>query len=194
MKSSLPAHCGTRTGSRVFGAISNCMIDLERSPLTMAETSIPMKRNTQLFRSCFATSTATLIVTLGLAACQSNSTSPSGQPAGRTGEARFNEVGKLSRNEASDYLGNQVFEGLDTNHDGRVAQEEWVSGDPSSLPEFKKRDADHDGVLTREEAIAYGRKHGVANKVLKEADKDGDGELSLAEVKAYYGDREGPVR
>ena len=168
----------------------------------MFKTSIPMKRNTQLFNSCFASSTAriaSLIVTLGLAACQSNSTSQPGQAAGKTGEARFNEVdadhsGKLSRNEASDYLVNQVFDGLDTNNDGRVSQEEWISGDPSSLPDFKKRDAVHDGVLTKEEAIAYGRKHGVANKVLKEADKDGDGQLSLAEVKAYYGDREGPVR
>ena len=50
-----------------------------------------------------------------------------------------------------------------------------VKGDPSRLADFKKRDANHDGVVTKEEAIAYGREHGIANKIMREADKNHDG-------------------
>jgi len=52
-----------------------------------------------------------------------------------------------------------------------------VKGDPSRLADFKKRDANHDGVVTKEEAIAYGREHGIANKIMREADKNHDGFL-----------------
>jgi Ca2+-binding EF-hand superfamily protein len=67
-----------------------------------------------------------------------------------------------------------------------------VKGDPSRLADFKKRDANHDGVVTKEEAIAYGREHGIANKIMREADKNHDGSLDRAEVQAYYASREGP--
>jgi hypothetical protein len=46
--------------------------------------------------------------------------------------------------------------------------------------------------VTKEEAIAYGREHGIANKIMREADKDHDGFLDRAEVQAYYASREGP--
>jgi len=69
-----------------------------------------------------------------------------------------------------------------------------VKGDPSRLADFKKRDANHDGILTREEALAYGRAHGVANKAFREADKNHDGALDRAEVQAYYTSREGNPR
>ena len=49
-----------------------------------------------------------------------------------------------------------------------------MKGDPSRLADFKKRDANHDGVVTKEEAIAYGREHGIANKIMREADKNHD--------------------
>jgi hypothetical protein len=62
------------------------------------------------------------------------------------------------------------------------------------MAEFKKRDANHDGIVTEKEAIAYGRAHGVANQIMLEADKNHDGYLSRAEVKAYYASREGPPR
>ena len=66
-----------------------------------------------------------------------------------------------------------------------------VKGDPSRLADFKKRDANHDGVVTKE-AIAYGREHGIANKIMREADKNHNGFLDRAEVQAYYASREGP--
>ena len=52
-----------------------------------------------------------------------------------------------------------------------------MKGDPSRLADFKKRDANHDGVVTKEEAIAYGRERGIANKIMREADKNHDGFL-----------------
>jgi hypothetical protein len=73
-----------------------------------------------------------------------------------------------------------------------MTQEEWTSGDAARLAEFKKRDANKDGVVTKEEAIAYGRQHGIAKKIMSEADKNRDGSLDRAEVQAYYGSREGP--
>jgi hypothetical protein len=71
---------------------------------------------------------------------------------------------------------------------------EWTGGDPGRAADFKKRDANHDGIVTEKEAIAYGRAHGVANQIMLEADKNHDSYLSRAEMKAYYASREGPPR
>lgn len=73
-----------------------------------------------------------------------------------------------------------------------MTEQEWIGGDPSRAGDFKKRDANHDGVVTKQEAIAYGRAHGVVNKIMKEADTNHDGYLERSEVKAYYASREGP--
>ena len=123
---------------------------------------------------------------------QSNQATPSG--ADRFEQADANHDGKLSRNEASDYLVNEVFDSRDANHDGKMTEQEWTGGDPSSAADFKKRDANHDGVVTKQEAIAYGRAHGIANKILKEADTNHDGSLERSEMQAYYASREGPPR
>ena len=48
--------------------------------------------------------------------------------------------------------------------------------------------------MTKEEAIAYGREHGIVNKIMREADKNHDGFLVRAEVRAYYASREGRPR
>lgn len=114
------------------------------------------------------------------------------QPGGGFDAADTNHDRKLSRDEASDFLVNEIFDSRDANHDGKMTQEEWTGGDPKRLADFKKRDANHDGVVTKEEAQAYGRAHGVANKIMKEADKNHDGFLDRGEVQAYYGSREGP--
>lgn len=74
-----------------------------------------------------------------------------------------------------------------------MAGQEWAGGDPSRAADFRKRDANHDGVVTKEEAIAYGRAHGVVNKIMKEADTNHDGGLERSEVTAYYASREGPA-
>jgi hypothetical protein len=45
-----------------------------------------------------------------------------------------------------------------------------------------------------EEALAYGRKKGLAKELLLKADRNKDGKLSFEEIKAYYASKEGPVR
>ena len=60
--------------------------------------------------------------------------------------------------------------------------EEWIGGDPTRSADFKKRDANNDGIVTMEEAITYGRASGVVNEIMREADTNHDGALSRAEV------------
>ncbi|HEX7530006.1 MAG TPA: hypothetical protein VF333_02600 [Pyrinomonadaceae bacterium] len=133
---------------------------------------------------------------VALSACATNKNPQPSQPTAsgtnRFDQADANHDGKLSRDEASDYLVNQIFDSRDTNHDGKMTEQEWTGGDPSRAADFKKRDANHDGVVTKQEAIAYGRAHGVVNKIMKEADTNHDGYLQRSEVKAYYASREGP--
>jgi Ca2+-binding EF-hand superfamily protein len=139
---------------------------------------------------------AFVVLALGaLSACATNKNSSSSQSssgASRFDQADANHDGKLSRDEASDYLVMEIFDSRDANHDGKMTEQEWTGGDPSRVAGFKKRDANHDGVVTKEEAIAYGRAHGVVNKIMKEADTNHDGYLERSEVKAYYASREGP--
>ena len=82
------------------------------------------------------------------------------------------------------------FNAADTNHDGKLIEQEWTGGDPGRLADFKKRDANHDGIVTKEEALAYGRTHGEMNNIFQEADKNHDGYLNRAEVQTYYASRE----
>jgi Ca2+-binding EF-hand superfamily protein len=134
-----------------------------------------------------------------LNACTSNKNLQPSAATATTGAGGFetadaNHDGKLSRNEASDFLVNEIFDSRDANHDGQLTKEEWAGGDAKRMAAFKERDANDDGVVTKEEAIKYGRAHGIANRIMKEADKDHDGALSKAEVQAYYASREGPPR
>src|SRR4030095_14703889 len=141
------------------------------------------------------TAGALIIAFISLSGCAANKNLEPKQEAGigRSGfdEADANHDGKLSRDEASDFLVNEIFNSRDANHDGRMTAEEWCGGDPSRLADFKKRDSNHDEIVTKEEAIAYGRAHGIANKTMHEADKNHDGFLDQAEVQAYYASREG---
>ena len=139
------------------------------------------------------------VVLLLLNSCVTNKNLEPAEAAGGTQSGGFdladaNHDGKLSRDEASDFLVNEIFDSRDANHDGRLTLKEWTGGDPSRAADFKKRDTNHDGVVTKEEAIKYGRAHGVANKIMAEADKNHDGKLSRKEVQAYYASREGPRR
>jgi Ca2+-binding EF-hand superfamily protein len=110
----------------------------------------------------------------------------------RFAKADTNKDGKLSANEASDYVVIGVFESLDVNKDGKLSLSECaVEAAPSTVKDFQKRDLNKDGVVTREEAIDYGRKHGLVTKAFVVADKNKDGYLTREEVKAYYGSREG---
>jgi Ca2+-binding EF-hand superfamily protein len=120
---------------------------------------------------------------------------PQGSNAGGTAGfdlADTNHDGKLSRDEASDFLTNEIFDSRDLNHDGKMTEKEWSAGDTERAADFKKRDTNHDGIVTRDEALKYARAHGMMNNIMREADKNGDGSLDRAEVKAYYKSRETP--
>jgi hypothetical protein len=139
---------------------------------------------------------AVVALALGaLGACATNKNLQVNQ-ASAGGAAGFdaadaNHDGKLSRDEASDFLVNEIFDARDAHHDGKLTEQEWTGGDASRVADFKKRDANHDGVVTKKEAIAYGRAHGIVNKLMKEADTNHDGYLQRSEVEAYYASREG---
>jgi EF hand len=145
------------------------------------------------FAAAFVTCTCA-----ALTSCQTNKSLQPPEAAGTQGGgfdlADANHDGKLSRNEASDFLVNEIFDSRDANHDGKLTQKEWTGGDPTRVADFKKRDANHDGIVTKAEALKYGRAHGIANKIMAEADKNHDGKLSRKEVQDYYASREGPPR
>ena len=147
----------------------------------------------------YGASVFTALALIALGACTSNKNLQPEQGTATTGAGGFdaadaNHDGKLSRNEASDFLVNEIFDTRDANHDGRMTKEEWSGGDASRAADFKKRDANGDGIVTKEEAMKYGRAHGVANKIMQEADKNHDRALDKAEVQAYYASREGSPR
>jgi hypothetical protein len=144
-----------------------------------------------------AGSVVLLLALVAFFAFQANGNPPAAQPVATAEGDAFspadtNHDGKLSRNEASDFLVIKIFISRDANHDGRMTLEEWIGGDPTRSADFKKRDANHDGIVTMEEAITYGRAHGMVNQIMLEADTNHDGALSRAEVQAYYASREGP--
>ena len=126
-----------------------------------------------------------------LAACQSTPTTSSNRFDG----ADTDHNGCLSRAEISDMIVTDLFNSRNTKKDGRLTREQWVvPGDDAANKVFSGADANHDGVVTLEEAKAYGTKMGVGKKLAKEADKNGDGCVDRAEVQAYYASKEGPVR
>jgi hypothetical protein len=151
-----------------------------------------MKRNntTRLVFAALAGLPLATVFTMGCST--TNKTVAPSSEASAFDRADLNHDGKLSLDELNIYIVNQVFDSRDANHDGKMTEQEWTGGDSQRLADFKKRDADGDGVVTKEEAIAYGRKHGLARKIMQEADKNHDGYLDRAEIQAYYASREGP--
>jgi Ca2+-binding EF-hand superfamily protein len=143
--------------------------------------------------------TPSLVVALGLTAlcaCQTNKNLQPAQSANASQSGGFdladaNHDGKLSKDEMSDFLVNEIFTARDANHDGKMTLEEWSAGDTKRAAEFRARDKDHDKVISREEALAYGRAHGVAKDTLRAADKNGDGFVDRAEMDAHYKKHEG---
>jgi hypothetical protein len=131
--------------------------------------------------------------------CAYNKNLQPAQATPGTGEGGFeladaNHDGKLSRDEASDFLTNQIFNAIDLDHNGQITKEEWSKGGARPMSDFKKRDTNHDGVVTREEALKYGRAHGMTKKAFAEADKNHDGALDRNEIESYYASREGSPR
>jgi len=118
-----------------------------------------------------------------------------GQTPERFAKADTNHDKFLSLDEANAFLVNEIFSARDKNHDGKLTKAEWnVSKDSAQVEAFRVRDANADGVVTMDEALAYGRKKGMAKELMKAADKNKDGKLSYDELKAYYASKEGPVR
>lgn len=129
-----------------------------------------------------------------LTSCQTTSTSNSEEPD-RFDQADTNHDGRLDRNEISDMLVGEIFKGRDANHDGNLTREEWVvPGDEAGIKSFAGADTARRGVVTLDEAKAYGRKIGVGEDFWKEADKNRDGYVDRAEAEAYYASKEGPPR
>ena len=56
--------------------------------------------------------------------------------------------------------------------------------------EFDLHDANGDGVVTRDEAMAWARKGGTYAAVVKEADTNKDGLVSRDEAMAYFASKE----
>jgi hypothetical protein len=134
-----------------------------------------------------------------LSGCAWNKNLQPAQATPGTGEGGFeiadaNHDGKLSRDEASDFIVSEIFTARDTDHDGHITKQEWTAADPKDAAGFKQRDNNHDGIMTKEEALKFGRAHGMTAKTFREADKNHDGTLDRAEVQTYYASREGSPR
>ena len=137
----------------------------------------------------FSLSVLAAVSLLAFTGCQT--TKPT-QKISRFDRADLNKDGKLSFDEANEYLVLGIFDALDKNHDGKLTYSECVvEGAPATVKWFKLRDANHDGVITKKEALDYGRTHGVAKQTFDKIDKNKDGYLSRQEVISFYGDKEG---
>jgi Ca2+-binding EF-hand superfamily protein len=142
---------------------------------------------------------ALLIFLIALAGCAYNKNLQPAEATPGTGEGGFeladaDHNGKLSRSEASDFLTNQIFNAIDLDHNDQITKEEWGKDGARPMSDFKKRNANHDGIVSREEALKYGRAHGMTKKAFAEADKNHDGSLDKNEVESYYASREGSPR
>ncbi|MGV3532977.1 MAG: EF-hand domain-containing protein [Chthoniobacteraceae bacterium] len=112
---------------------------------------------------------------------------------------RFNQVDanrdrKLSVDEANTYIVSEAFEGRDANRDRKVTRQEWPVENAGQEKLFRERDTNRDGLVTLDEALAFGRQKGQAAELMAEADKDKDGYVSREEVAAYYASKEGSIR
>jgi Ca2+-binding EF-hand superfamily protein len=136
---------------------------------------------------------AAVLASLALCGCATNN-KPQPSATAQTGTDTFasvdnNHDGKLSQSEAGDFVVYKVFEVYDSNHDGRLTLVEWTKGDPSRTNDFKTRDANRDDVVTLEEAIVYGHLGGGGVSLVRKADKNRDGKLDRAEIRALNTER-----
>lgn len=78
----------------------------------------------------------------------------------------------------------------DTDHDGRISRAEWdAAGSQRRSDWFDKLDLNHDGFISQDEMrqareTRHANMRGHMDEKFKEADTNGDGQLSLDEVQA----------
>ena len=119
------------------------------------------------------------------AACQT--TAPS-----RFDLADTDRNGSLTRAEMSDAQVTATFNSRDADKDGKLTAAEWlVPGDDAGARQFAERDSNKDGIVTLDEAKAWGRASDRSAALLKEADTNRDGAVDRSEAVAYYGKSEG---
>ena len=147
---------------------------------------------------CFLCGLILIALTVAMGGCAANSTSQHSASSTAGGgndtfaQADANHDGKLSREEAGDYLVYIVFVARDTNHDGRLTKQEWGETDPEHLAAFRNRDYNRDDVVTIEEAIVYGRAGGGGASLVRAADKNRDGKVDRAELQDYLASHKTP--
>ena len=100
--------------------------------------------------------------------------------------ADANHDGKLSRQEAAQYLVFVVFTASDANADGRITEQEWIRNEQTQNVTFQGCDTDGDGVVTLSEAIAFTQHDRAALALMRQADRNRDGKLNRAEIDAYF--------
>lgn len=142
-------------------------------------------RNTTMRHSIFLIPVAGLFFT----ACQTTT------PPDQFSKADLNTDGKLSHEEAREYLVASNFASLDTNKDNVLTKKEANPANDAKLAKlFAQRDTNKDGKVTLEEAQAYARKKGTQDPIVNDADTNNDGFITRAEAQAYLGSKEGPIR
>jgi len=135
---------------------------------------------------------------------QCNGAGPMGAGLGLGLMDRFDEIdtdknGQLSKAElqaaidrAHEQLQAQVkqrFTAADSNADGKLSKDEAKLGAPQVYEHFEFIDADNDGFVTLAELAALRDREQMRLRILervRQADKDGNGKLDLAEVQAAF--------
>jgi len=151
---------------------------------------LPFEENT-LKRHAWALLATTLILAAPLA--QAVGDKPQRLPSDKFAALDTNHDGGISREEAAAAPELSAhFDEIDVDHDGRVMPAELKAYAKThrgskeggkSKATFEQLDANHDGVLTREEAAAD-------HKMLKRfdvADTDHDGRVTMEEARAFKG-------
>ena len=135
--------------------------------------------------------TAIAAVLGGFAGCAGNpGTFSTARPVAITHDdfalADANHDGKLSREEAAEYLVFVVFTASDADADGRITEQEWIHSDQAKGVTFRRCDTNGDGVVTLSEAIAFTQRDRAALAFMRQADRNRDGKLNRAEIDAYF--------